>query len=84
MSPGLPARSTPTSSFTKPWMALLSRLPLAMVLPSGLKATPYTHSKSPHAFQSCRPSETRQSRTVLSSLPLTSVWPSGLKATEKT
>ena len=61
-----------------------SPLPLARVVPSGLKATELTTSECPLRVRNSVPVETSHSFMVLSQLPLARVFPSGLKATEAT
>ena len=64
---------------------VLSPLPLARVLPSGLNATEKTLPVWPvSGAPTGRWLATSHSRTVLSSLPLARVLPSGLNATEST
>src|SRR5215472_1645564 len=62
---------------------VLSSLPLARLLPSGLKATERTLpcSECPVRVRSSAPVETSHSFIVLSIPPLARVFPSGLKAT---
>lgn len=59
---------------------VLSALAVAMVLPSGRKATQKTMSVWPVSVPMCSYVAGSQRRTVLSSLALASVFPSGLKA----
>ena len=63
---------------------MLSSLPLASVIPSGLKATLLTGAVCPVRIAHCSPVAAFQRRIVLSALPLASVRPSGLKATLQT
>ena len=63
---------------------VLSLLPVAIVLPSGLNATLLTHRVCPIRVRLSVSVWTSHSRTVLSPLPLAIVFPSGLNATLKT
>src|SRR5438445_6596995 len=63
---------------------VLSQLPLASILPSGLKATESTTSECPARVRNSLPLATSQNLMVLSQLPLASILPSGLNATELT
>ena len=65
-------------------MIVLSRLPVARVLPSGLNATDATPCACPVSVAVILPLATSHSLTVLSRLAEASVLPSGLNVTERT
>ena len=74
----------PRSAVTSQSLIVLSQLPEANVLPSGLNATEVTRIECPASVNMHLPVAASQSLTVLSSLPEARCFPSGLNATEVT
>ena len=81
MLQGTPERPAVAASHS---CAVLSPLPVRIVLPSGLNATDDTGSGCSMGGPRGRPVAASHSRAVLSWLPVRTVLPSGLNATDQT